>query len=118
MGIRLAFVSLATMLAGCDVGVIGDRDLTASAMTETSVRIDLYLQANGKLPSDLSTLPARPNYSNRTTDGWNRPLAYKVEGDSFTLSSLGRDGVIGGTGDDADWLQVYRIVNGQVEQVP
>ena len=104
------------MFAGCHV--VSDRDMTATAITETSVRIGLYVQANGKLPPALAVIPVRQNYTNRTTDGWKRPLIYRVEGDSFTLSSLGRDGIVGGAGDDADWLRKYCVVNGKVEEVP
>ena len=114
---RLALLALATMLAGCHVDVISDRNMTATAITETSVRIGLYVQANGKLPADLTVIPTRQGYINRTTDGWKRAFSYHVYGDTFTLSSLGRDGVVGGTGDDADWLRKYRVVNSQVEDV-
>lgn len=116
--VRLAFAVLATLLACCHVDVISDRDMTATAMAETSVRIGLYVQANGKLPADLTVIPVRPGYLNRTTGGWKRPLHYRAEGDVFTLGSLCRDGVAGGTGDDADWLRTYRARNGQVEEVP
>jgi hypothetical protein len=116
--LRFVLVSLTTVLVSCHVDVISDRNMTATAIAETSVRIGLYVQRNNKLPADLSVIPLRQGYMNRTTDGWKRPLSYHVEGDTFTLSSLGRDGVAGGTGDDADCLGKYRVVNGQVEEVP
>ena len=46
---------------------------------------------------------------NRTTDGWNRPLQYRVAQDGIiTLTSLGADGKPGGDGEDADISVSYR----------
>jgi general secretion pathway protein G len=41
---------------------------------------------------------------NGLTDPWKRPFVYKTPGDhgAFDLSTLGRDGKAGGTGEDAD----------------
>jgi len=58
------------------------------------------------MPKSLSELPVdpNPNKDSATTDEWGRPLgfSYDLPSGEFTLSSLGRDGVKGGTGDDAD----------------
>ena len=35
-------------------------------------------------------------------DGWQRPLLYEVKGDSYVITSLGRDGEVGGVGLDCD----------------
>lgn len=46
---------------------------------------------------------------NQTTDGWGRELDYKIsERGDLTLLSLGRDGMSGGEGDDADIRRSYR----------
>ena len=101
------------------VGVIPKRAITRSAITETSVRIQIYYQRNKRLPADLSVLPIRENYSNRTTDAWDRPLRYTIDSDnSFTLSSFGKDGVAGGTGDNTDLTVKYRIEHGEVQRAP
>jgi hypothetical protein len=88
-------------------------------MTGTRVRIDMYLknQADSRLPTSLDVLPAREGYDNETVDGWNRPLIYRTEEHGFTLTSLGKDGVPGGSGPDADIVKRYRIVDGEPEEV-
>jgi hypothetical protein len=112
-GLSVVAVSLAF------VDVVPKRAITPSAMTETSVRIEMYYQRNKRLPADLDVLPVRENYANRTTDAWNRPLRYAVDSDdTFTLTSLGEDGAPGGTGDDADVIRKYRVEHGEVQSVP
>jgi hypothetical protein len=92
--------------------------MTVTAITETRVRIDIYLaNHDGTLPPTLAVLPLRGGYANRTTDGWNRPLIYQIEGDGFSLTSLGRDGVSGGSGPDADVTEKFRVVDGKLEEV-
>ena len=101
------------------VDVIPDRALTKSAMVETSVRIGMFVAHNKQLPPSLALLPRREEYANRVVDAWKRPLIYLVNSqDRFTLTSLGRDGVVGGTGDDADIIQKYRIIDGNVRREP
>ena len=100
------------------VDVIPKSAITPSAMTETSVRIEMYYQRNMRLPPDLTVLPVREGYANRITDAWGRSLVYTVgAGDAFTLSSLGEDGVSGGTGDNSDLVRRYRIERGEVQGI-
>ena len=45
---------------------------------------------------------------NQTTDGWGRQLHYSLSQDGIiSLTSLGRDGVVGGQGEDADITEAY-----------
>ena len=116
-------IVICSALCGCDERPayhveVTDRDMTSTAIVETSYRIGMYFKANDRLPADLSVLPARQGYINRTNDGWNRPLIYQSEKDSFSLISLGKDGVAGGTGDNADMIHKYRVSNGQLGEVP
>ncbi len=70
--------------------------------------IALYREKTGSLPVRLSDLNAMrpPNVGvdeeGRPIDDWGRPLHYEVAGDSYDLYSLGRDGLPGGYGLDAD----------------
>lgn len=70
--------------------------------------IDDYRQATGKLPAtlaDIESFMARkkpPEDVPYLQDGWNRPLHYHVEGETYDLYSLGRDDQPGGSGLDAD----------------
>jgi hypothetical protein len=106
------------LIAMSMVHVIPPRALTITAMGETSVRIRLHWHREKSLPADLSALPLRGGYANRTTDAWKRPLLYSIESsDTFTLRSLGRDGKPGGSEDDADIAHTYRIERGEVREL-
>jgi hypothetical protein len=67
-----------------------------------------YAAAHDALPSSLIDLPPIEGYSNDVTDGWRRPILWRVEGDEATLTSYGRDGVAGGTGEDADMIGIFQ----------
>jgi len=83
-------------------------EMTRTAMTETFARIDLYARSNNSVPLSIDVLPKREHYMNRTTDGWGRPLQYSASPDgTVSLGSLGRDGVPGGQGEDADISEAY-----------
>ncbi len=62
--------------------------------------IDEHQKTNGALPVDLNDLG--DSMTRLRYDGWGRPLIYKVTGETFTVTSLGRDGRPGGEGIDAD----------------
>ena len=95
------------VLALC-VDVIPARAMTVSAMTETFARISLYAQQNNDIPPSLDILPKRSGYANQITDGWGRPLKYEFTPDGIIrLTSLGKDGVLGGTEDDTDVSMAY-----------
>src|SRR5258708_31312415 len=99
--------------------VVTDRALTKSAMVETWVRMGMFVDHNKELPASLTLLPRREGYANRVVDAWKRPLIYIVNSqDRFTLTSLGRDGGVGGTGDDPDIIQQYRVIDGNVRREP
>ena len=109
-------IGIAVVLSGALLGVLAlfidiipAKDLTRSAMTETFVRIGLYARQNNALPASLNLLPKRERHANRTTDGWNRPLRFEITLEGIVrLTSLGRDGLPGGTGDDADIRRAYQ----------
>ncbi|MCE9616022.1 MAG: type II secretion system protein GspG [Lentisphaerae bacterium] len=45
---------------------------------------------------------------NQTSDGWKRPLRYTIDTNGIlSLSSFGRDGIPGGSGDNADMHKSY-----------
>ena len=65
---------------------------------------------------DRARKPSFSRYSAKTrglcnndiNDGWNRPLTYQINEDGvITLTSLGKDGKIGGTGENADISKSY-----------
>jgi len=70
------------------------------------------MNKEAEVPKSLDVLPRREGYANRTKDGWGRELDYSISGGGIlTLKSLGRDGKIGGTGEDADISKSYRTVD-------
>jgi len=97
------------------VDVIPPDAMTHAAITGTKDRLGIYLQREHKLADRLDVLPPRQGYLNRTTDGWGRPLSYVATDDGFSLGSLGKDGVPGGSGDDADVIATYRIVGDELK---
>jgi hypothetical protein len=71
-------------------------------------RILRYAAVHDALPTSLDQLPRIEGFANEVTDGWGRPILWRVEGDEVTLVSYGRDGVPGGTGEDTDMVGVFR----------
>lgn len=94
------------------------RSQTESAIHATKDRIHMYWKEHRRLPSATSELPSRPNKSkgsNRTTDGWGREIVWSQPDErTIRLSSLGKDGKPGGTGEDEDW-QVDVVVDEENE---
>ncbi len=79
--------------------------------------LELYYLDSGKYPEQLSALVEAPagatdwhgpylKKNNGLLDPWGRPYSYKMPGEhgSFDLSSFGRDGAVGGEGEDKDLL--------------
>jgi|GEM_PF-4592819 len=64
----------------------------------------LYRIDTGRFPSTVEGLGRlAPKYVARVgTDGWGRPYRYESDGGSARIWTLGRDGVPGGAGPDAD----------------
>ena len=81
--------------------------VTRSLLHELQDQITDYQRKNGHLPATLAELEEVKNRSLRIdraglpVDGWERPIHYEVQGNSYELYSLGRDGQPGGTGPDA-----------------
>ncbi len=64
----------------------------------------LYRKDTGRFPSTVQGLePLAPKYiSTVGDDGWGRPYHYESDGGSARIWTLGRDGLPGGSGADAD----------------
>jgi general secretion pathway protein G len=64
----------------------------------------LYRRDTGRFPSTAQGLgPLAPKYvATVADDGWGRPYLYESDGGSVRIWTLGRDGVAGGSGADAD----------------
>ena len=85
---------------------------TASEVSAVATRCHLFMIEHHVPPPDLQSLPRRDGHSDTALDGWGRPLIYRLLGDgTIEIGSLGRDGVPGGTGPDADMFQRFRTRN-------
>jgi len=75
---------------------------TAAEMQQIALALDESKEASGRYPHHLRDLAAgRPLRMDWLTDAWGRPFRYETgPGDlTFTLTSVGRDGILG-TADD------------------
>ena len=88
------------------VETIPPQDMSRTAMIETLIRFQMYVSERRDYPKDLSSLPKRKGHGNRITDGWGHPLLYDVDQTGVvSLTSLGRDGKVGGSGENADIIE-------------
>jgi len=95
-------------LALDDLVGIPPRVLTATRMWVIKRRILQFTQSHNQLPSSLSDLPIMTGYDNSVSDEWGHVMAYEVSPSGLvTLTSLGRDGKIGGSGKDADMVATF-----------
>lgn len=125
MMVVLAIIGTLAMLVGPTVfRNVGDANVTTarSQVEIFAVALDAYRLDAGTYPTTeqgLSALRVRPTgdgvprgwrgpYLRKAVplDPWGRPYVYEAPGthnpDSFDLYTLGRDGVAGGEGEDAD----------------
>jgi general secretion pathway protein G len=61
--------------------------------------IEEYREAHGQLPPSLDEIDLG---GMQGPDPWGRPYIYRIEGESYDVCTLGRDGKSGGQGLDAD----------------
>ncbi len=75
----------------------------------------LYRMDTGHFPSTTDGLGRlAPKYVARVgNDGWGRPYRYESDGGSARIWTLGRDGVPGGAGPDADVSVQFPPVTGK-----
>ena len=115
----LAIIALLATLIGPKVlGYLGGarRDTGQMQIRNLASAVDLYYLSTGLYPTDEQGLGALveappgqagwsgPYIQNRSalTDPWGHPYAYAVTVSGYKITSLGRDGKVGGDGEDAD----------------
>ena len=109
--IGIGIVALIAVLKSL-IYVIPPKDMTRYALTETIVRIQMYMVENRAAPPNLEALPKRESFANRITDGWGHPLAYEINQNGIiTLASYGKDGQPGGEGQNTDHIIKLKTKN-------
>ena len=107
-------VGVAALLAFALVDVIPPRALTATRMQILKTRVLEFARKHGELPSSLSVLPANQARDNSILDGWHREILFEVSTSGIlTFRSLGRDGLVGGSGEDADITRSFMARDSQ-----
>ena len=88
---------------------IPPRALTRTRIWGIKERVLQYAHSHNQLPHFLSELPPMGGaYDDSVVDEWGRPIAYTVSASGLvTLTSLGRDGKVGGSGKDADMIGTF-----------
>jgi hypothetical protein len=83
--------------------------LTRNEMASLKRRILRYAHVHDCLPIDLSDVPVLAGRENSGKDACGRPIAYEVgPADIVRLTSLGKDGLPGGAGDNADIVRSFQ----------
>jgi len=107
MRIATCYSIAAVAILGCAgsriVNTIPPANQTATRLAATKGRVEQYWQTHKRVPESIDQLPDAPHKNNSIQDGWGRPLIWESDGvRTVRISSLGQDGVKGGTGDNAD----------------
>ena len=90
--------------------------LTRGRIHMLEIRIREYHAVHNRLPSTIVDLQImEKNRDSELKDEWGRPIRYTVKGDTVALVSLGRDGQLGGTGEDSDIQLAFNVGNAASE---
>jgi hypothetical protein len=77
--------------------------LTHRAMASAKHRVTMWVRTGDRLSDALHELSSgKSEYMESNIDGWGRRLHFRMDGERAIVTSYGRDGKPGGTGDDED----------------
>jgi hypothetical protein len=108
--IALVLIAATGFIAFLLVDTVSKETATRSTMWVVKRRILLYAHENNHLPHSLAEIPMLPRHNNSIKDAWGRPLGYQINDDkTVTLISLGRDGLPGRVGENADIVLSFAI---------
>lgn len=100
--IACVWLCLFLVLRGRGIPPVDD---TVTTMDTICARMNMYMALHkGAMPLSLDALPRRPGYHDVLEDGWGRKIVgtYDPNSKVMTLRSLGKNGVPGGVGENAD----------------
>jgi general secretion pathway protein G len=108
----LALASLGmTMLLGLGIVAILPSAKERAEQTRAKVRqqidtlarlVEEYRREHGALPDELAWQRSATSADLRFYDPWGRIFHYRPNDDGFAIASYGRDGALGGEGEDTD----------------
>ena len=93
--------------------LVPPRSQTRAAMKALKAAVLLHAAEEGTLPASLQQLPDFAATDFPFVDGWQNPIAFRVEGDRALFQSLGGDGDVGGLNQDTDLVGVFALHDGQ-----
>ncbi len=105
---------IASIVAWLNVGMMPNfypnQRATWQALSDIDHMIALYRHDTKSLPQSLKEIHSinevhhefDSDERSNPLDAWGRPFVYSVDGNHYTVSSLGRDGRLGGVGLDCD----------------
>ena len=110
----VAGIVIATLVTGCAISdcfvtKVPPRSSTHGAIWVMKQRVLRYSRLHDSLPKSLNDLPEIPGKSSRNQDAWGREILMSFADGKATLTSLGRDGKPGGSGEDADMTGVFLL---------
>ena len=88
-------------MSGLFVDRIPPQAATSTRMNVLKRLVLQYAQSHGQLPAALDAV------SDRIQDAWKRDIHFEVSGGVIVFRSLGRDGTVGGGGEDADIVRSF-----------
>lgn len=118
---RTVFAIFAIALVMCSLVIVAEllatrpsaSDVTISTMTVLRNRLIAFSVEHGRLPLTLDELPPREGMFGTFDDAWHRRIIYRVlAGEIVDLTSYGRDGLPGGTGEDRDIVRSFQVRDG------
>jgi len=97
------------LLVGCSaLPRVTPVEETNTVLGTTHGRIWSFWKTRGQLPENVTDLPMESNRNCSTKDAWGREILWsRVDEGTIKLSSLGRDGNVGGIGEDADLVVFF-----------
>ncbi len=113
---RFLLTATVAVVAGCTMfdtlaTKVPPRSSTHGTIWVMKQRILRYARLHNCLPKSLGDLPEIPGKIDWVQDAWGRDIIMSFADGKGTLTSLGRDGKPGGTGDDADMTGVFPLKN-------
>jgi len=112
--VAVPLTMIALLVIGCAISdsfvdKVPPRSSTYGTIWVMKQRILRYAKLHNSLPNSPNDLPEIPGKINRVQDAWGHEVLMSFADGYGTLTSLGRDGKPGGTGEDADMTGVFPL---------